>query len=86
MKDIWKALVIAFLLFIIPLIWNAVTQGGLIRVLGGVTREELNGAVIALKARGTDKGLAMSPTTPNVYGDPSNPRLSNQQWELYILK
>jgi len=40
MKDIWKALVIAFLLFIIPLIWNYITKGGVIRALGGVTRND----------------------------------------------
>ena len=39
-KNITQALVIAFLLFIIPFTFNLATRGGLIRLLCGVTREE----------------------------------------------
>ena len=40
-KNVIQALLIAFLLFIIPAIYNLVTHGGLIRLLGGVNREEM---------------------------------------------
>ena len=64
MKDIWKALIIAFLLFVIPLIWNSITKGALIRALGGVTKDDLNHLVITLGTRdGSNRELTLARQT-----------------------
>lgn len=39
-KEIYKALAIAFLLYLIPLVYNQVSGGALIQLLGGVTQAE----------------------------------------------
>jgi hypothetical protein len=87
MKDIWKALIIAFLLFVIPVIWNNIYKGALIRALGGVTREDLNGAVVTLATRdGTNRDLTVAKATEHVYVQGHNPDDPLHQWQLRIDK
>lgn len=86
-RNIIQALIVAFLLFTCSAIYNASTQGGLIRLLGGVTRKELDGMVVTLTGRdNSDRALAMARETPNVYAESRNPEHPYQQWELRILK
>jgi hypothetical protein len=86
-RNIIQALIVAFLLFIIPVVYNVITHGGLIKLLGGITREELNGMVITLKGGdGTKRGLAMAKNTANIYAETSNPDFPNHRWEMHIVK
>lgn len=86
-KNIVQALIVAFLLFLGSAIYNAVTQGGLIRLLGGVTRAELEGMRVTIVGRdGSGRALAMARETPNIYAEKTNPDHPYQQWELHVLK
>ena len=86
-KNIIQALIVAFLLFVASAIYNAITQGGMVRLLGGVTRKELDGMVITLVGRdGSHRALAMARETQNVYAEKTNPDHSYQPWELHIVK
>jgi hypothetical protein len=86
-KNIIQALIVAFLLFIASALYNVITQGGLIRLLGGVTRKELEGMVVVLKGRdGSNRALAMARETQNIYSESTNHNRPYQQWELLIVK
>ena len=62
-KDILKPLIIAFLLWLIPIAYNVVTHGGLIRLLGGVT----DGDVVTVEAAQGNGKLAYD--SGNVVGN-----------------
>ena len=89
MKDIVKALIIAFLLFIIPVIWNAITHGGVIRALGGLTSDDLNGIVVTLTSQeGTNRDItiARDPNSATIYAQGNNSDDLHHRWQLRVLK
>jgi hypothetical protein len=89
MKDILKALIIAFLLFIIPVIWNAISHGGVIRALGGLTPDDLNGIVVTLTSQegsNRDITLARDSKSTTIYAQDNNSDDLHHRWQLRVLK